>query len=68
MGNCYSIHYIAEDHTHTDITYNTEGPQQKYLLGTVSISIEDLNMFYQIQTLALIFCSGSKHLVRIKVF
>ena len=25
-------------------------------------------MFYCIRTLALIFCSGSKHLVRVKVF
>ena len=36
MGNCYSIDHIDENHIHTDITYNTEEPQQKYRLGTVS--------------------------------
>ena len=36
MGNCYSADHIAEDHIHTDITCNTEEPQQKYRLGTVS--------------------------------
>ena len=36
MGNCYSVDYIAGDHTHTDITCNTEEPQQKYRLGMVS--------------------------------
>ena len=36
MGNCYSIDHNAEDHIHTDITYNIEEPQQKYRLGTVS--------------------------------
>ena len=36
MGNCYSIHHIAEDYIHTDITCNIEEPKQKYHLGTVS--------------------------------
>ena len=36
MGNCYSAHYIAEDHIHTDITCNIGEPQQKYRLRTVS--------------------------------
>ena len=36
MGNFYSVDHIAEDHNHTDITCNTEEPQQKYRLGTVS--------------------------------
>ena len=36
MGNCYSTDHIAKDHIHTDITCNTEEPQQKYRLGTVS--------------------------------
>ena len=30
MGNCYSGDYITEDHIHTDITCNTEEPQQEY--------------------------------------
>ena len=33
MGNYYSTDDIAEDHIHTDITCNTEEPQQKYHLG-----------------------------------
>ena len=36
MGNCYSIYHTTEDHKYTDIIRNTEGPQQKYRLGTVS--------------------------------
>ena len=36
MGKCYLTDYIAEDHIHTNITSNTEEPQQKYSLGTVS--------------------------------
>ena len=36
MGNCYSTDHIAEDHIHTDITFNIEEPQQKYRLGTLS--------------------------------
>ena len=35
MGNRYSADRIAKDHIHTDITCNTEEPQQKYRLGTV---------------------------------
>ena len=33
MGNCYSAYHIAEDHIHTDLTRNTEEPQQKFRLG-----------------------------------
>ena len=37
MGSYNSGDHIAVDHTHTDTTTcNTEGPQQKYRLGTVS--------------------------------
>ena len=36
MGNCHSGDHIAEDRIHTDITCDTEEPQQKYRLGTVS--------------------------------
>ena len=36
MGNCYSTYHIAEDHTHKDITCNTEEPQQKCCLQKVS--------------------------------
>ena len=36
MGKCYLINHIAEDHIHTDIICNTEEPQQKFRLGTVS--------------------------------
>ena len=64
MGSCYSGDGIAEDYIHTDITTcNIEEPKRKYYLGTVG----GLNMFYWIQTLALSFCSGSKHLVCMKV-
>ena len=74
MGSCYSIDNIAEDHIHTDITCNIEEPQQKYHLGTVSSRLlgggggggGGLNMFSRILTLALSFCSGSKHLVHMK--
>ena len=69
MGNCYSADHIAEDYIHTDIACNIEEPQQKYRLGTVNKRLleEGLHMFYWIQTHALSFCSGSKHLVRMKV-
>ena len=33
MGKCYSTDQTAEDHIHTDITCNTEEPQQKYRFG-----------------------------------
>ena len=36
MGICYSIDHIAEAHIHIDIICNTEEPQQKYRIGTVS--------------------------------
>ena len=36
MGSCYLGDYIAEDHIHTNITFNIEEPQQKYRLGTAS--------------------------------
>ena len=36
MGTCYSADHIAEDHIHTDMTYNIEEPKQKFRLGTVS--------------------------------
>ena len=36
MGNRYSADHIAKDHIHTDVACNTEEPQQKYRLGTVS--------------------------------
>ena len=71
MGNCYSADLIAEDYIHTNITCNIEEPQQKHRLGTVSnrlLAGEGLNMFYWIQTLALSFCSSSKHLLRMKAF
>ena len=70
MGNYYSDDRIAEDHLHTDITCNIDEPQQKYRLRTVITCIRllgSLNMFYWIQTLAISFCSGSKHLDRMKV-
>ena len=66
MSYCYSADHIAEDHIHTDTTCNIEKPQQRYRLGTASNRLLG-NMFYWIQTLALSFCSGSKHLVRTKV-
>ena len=49
MGNSYSVDHIAEDHIHTDITYNVEAPQQKHRLETVSRRLlggleETLNM------------------------
>ena len=57
-------------HIHTDIRCNFEERQQKYRLGTVSNRLlgGGLNMFYWIQTLALGFCSGSKHLVRMNTY
>ena len=68
MGNWYSADNIAKDHIHADITGNTEEPQQKYCLGTVSnILLGGLIAFYWIQTLALSFCSDSKRLIRMKV-
>ena len=61
MGSCYSVDHIAEDHKHMDM--NTEGPQQKYRLETVSSRLLeegwDLNMFYWLPTLALSFRSAS---------
>ena len=36
MGSFYSGDHNAEDHIHTDITYNIEESQEKYCLGTVS--------------------------------
>ena len=33
MGNCHSIDHTAENHIHTDITCDTEEPQQKCRLG-----------------------------------
>ena len=70
MGNWYSIEHIAEGCIHTDITCNTEEPQQKYRLGTVSIRLIPwgLNMFYWTQYIAISFCSGSTHLIRMKIF
>ena len=51
MGNCYLADHIAEEHIHIYITCNTEEPQQKYRLGTVSNRLMGgLNMFYWIQT------------------
>ena len=48
--------------------HNCEAPQQTSRLGTVSNKLlGDLKMFYWIQTLVLSFCSGSKHLVRLKM-
>ena len=69
MDNSHSIDYIAEDHIHTDITCNIEEPQQKCRLGTVINRLRGggVNTFYGIQPLALGFCSGSKHLVRMTV-
>ena len=75
MGSCYIGDHIAEDSLQTDITIcNIEKPQQKYHLGTVSDRLKrggigggGLNIFYWIQTLALSFCIGSKHSVRMKV-
>ena len=68
MSSFYSGDNTAGDHTHTEITTgNIEEPQQKYLLGMVNKELlVGLNMF-NIQTLALCFCSGSKHLVHLKV-
>ena len=68
MGNLYSADHIAKDHIHTDITCNTEEPQKKYRLGTVSNRLlRGLNAFYWIQNLALSFCSDSNRLFRMKV-
>ena len=69
MGNRYSAYHIAKDHIQTDITCNTEEPQQKYRLGTVSNRLlgVGLNAFYWIQTLARSFYSDSKRLVLMKV-
>ena len=51
MGNWYSAYHIAKDHIHTDITCNTEDPEQKYRFGTVSnILLGGLSTFYWIQT------------------
>ena len=36
MGSCYSGDHTAEDHLHTDITWNFEEPQQKYRPSTVN--------------------------------
>ena len=36
MGNRYAADHIAKDHIHTDVACNTEEPQQKYRLGTIS--------------------------------
>ena len=70
MGNYYSGEHIAEDHILTDLTTcNIEELKQKHCLGTDrNRFLEALNMFYWIQTLALSFCSGSKLLVRMKVY
>ena len=74
MGNFYSIDHIADDHMYTGIRCNTEEPQLKYRLGTVSNRLLEcvcgggLNMLYRIQNLALSFCNGLKHLARMKVF
>ena len=69
MGSCFSDDHIAKHYIHTDkTTSNIEEPQQKYRLAKASNRLlGDLNMFYWIQTLALSFCSGSKHLVRMKI-
>ena len=69
MDSYYLGDQIAEDHTHTSITTcNIEESQQKYRLRTVSNRLMGaLNVFYYTQTLALRFCMGSKHLVRMKV-
>ena len=51
MGNRYSAKHISKDHIHTYITCNTEEPQQKYRLGTVSKRLlGGLNTFNWIQT------------------
>lgn len=68
MGNGYSGDHIAKDHIHTDIKCTIVEPQQKYRLRMVSNRLlEVLNMFYWVQTLALSFCRGLKHLVRMQV-
>ena len=64
MGSRYSDDHIAKDHIHTDIICNTEEPQQKYRLGTVSNRLLEgggLNAFYCIHILALSFCSDLEH-------
>ena len=66
MGNCYSIVHIAEDHIHTDITCNTEEPQQKYRLGTVSNSL--LGVLKQVlldPNIAFCFRRSSTHSINI---
>ena len=43
MGNYYlAYNIIAEDHTHTDITWNTEEPQHTHRHGTISKITEGL--------------------------
>ena len=45
MGSCYSGDHIAGNHIYTDITTcNTEVPQQKYCLETVSDRLQGLGM------------------------
>ena len=68
MGSCYSYN--------TDIIpCNTEEPQQKYNIGTVSDRLlvgggrarAEVIIFYWVQNFALCFSSGLKYLVRMKV-
>ena len=48
MGNYHSADHIAEDQIQTDITCNTEEPQQKYRSVIDYGGEGGLNMFYWI--------------------
>ena len=75
MGSCYLGDHIAGNHIYSDkSTCNIEEPQQKCRHGTVSYRFlgggwggGGLSMFNWIQTLALYFCSGLKHLICMKI-
>ena len=70
MHSCYLGDHIAGGPIHTDITTcNIEESQQTYRLGTVLGGEREggLNMFHWIKTLALCFCNGFKHMIRMKI-
>ena len=64
MGSCYSGDHIAGDDIHTNNMLH-RGATTDYRVGTVEIDYRGQKMFNWIQTLALFFYFGSKHLVRI---
>ena len=71
MDILYSTDHMTELLIQADTTRNIEEPQQKYRLGTASNALlagRGELKHVLIQTLALSFYNGSKHLVRMKVF